>query len=592
MNKIKKNIGMWCRNSYKDIIAIIFMAIIITAFLQYFYNIFSVDITIPFRYAGGDELSTLVEAKMTQETGWNVHTDNLAAPYGLDNNNNIISGLHNFDTLTTKIFTQITGSIGAGINLTFLSAFYLIALISYIVFRNLKLKRWISALGALDFSMLPFIFCRSEDHLVLSCYYFVPLAILLCFWLYEDERFFLPNKKFFKYKRNYWGLIMALLVANSGIVYWQFFACMFICVTIFIRVLNNRKWIDIVRGIIALASVIAFMIIGCLPEVAYILSSGGGMAGRVRGMADCEIYCLKFIQLILPVRGHGISYLDSVISSYNTGAPCITENSTAYIGFIGIIGLVVLLCTLILRNKIVKNEELHNRLVMLSGLNIFAIIFGTLGGLGTCMFVFFTQTLRSFNRISVHIGFFTITAVCLLINYLFVKIKISYKRIIYVICVSFVFILTIWEQNPKLTFDYEGTKNSWNSDENFVKAIEDVVEDGVMIYQLPYQPYPESGNQNGMLSQELFRGYLHSTNLKWSYGITKETEEAEYIEHFALLETSEMVAELKEAGFSGIYICRKAYTETDLDKLETELAELLGEPIISEDNTLSFFKID
>ncbi|SDM38181.1 hypothetical protein [Lachnospira pectinoschiza] len=592
MNKIKKNIGMWCRNSYKDIIAIILMAIIITAFLQYFYNIFQCNINIPFNYTGNDELSTLVEAKITQETGWNVHTDNLAAPYGFDNHNNIISGLHNFDTLTTKIFTQITGSVGAGINLTFLSAFYLIALISYIVFRNLKLKRWISALGALDFAMLPFIFFRNEEHLVLTCYYFVPLAILMCFWLYEDERFFLPNKQFFKYKRNYWGLIMSLLVANSGIVYWQFFACMFICVAVFIRVLNKRHFIDIIRGLISLLSIITFMIIGCIPEIIYIINNGGGLAGRLRGIQDSEVFSLKIIQLILPVRGHGISYLESIINSYNSDVPCVNENVSSYIGFVGIIGLIVLFCILVTRKSIIKNEKVHERLAFLSGLNIFAILFGTIGGFGACMFVFMTQTLRSFNRISVHIGFFTIMAVCLLLDYYNDKIKKLYAKIIFILVVGAMFMITIWEQNPKLTFDYESVEESWVSDDNFVAEIENVMDDGAIIYQLPYQPYPESGCQLGMYPQELFKGYMHSHKLRWTYGITKDTEDAEYIQHFALLETSEMVAELKEAGFSGIYICRKAYTETDLDKLETELTELLGEPIISEDNTLSFFKID
>ena len=106
---MKDRLGGVCKRYYKDLIAVIVMFIAVTLFLIHYYEINKQDFNIPFRYTGTDEICTLVEAKMVQETGWNVYTDRLAAPYGFDNANNIISGLHNADTFTT-IFTAITGS--------------------------------------------------------------------------------------------------------------------------------------------------------------------------------------------------------------------------------------------------------------------------------------------------------------------------------------------------------------------------------------------------------------------------------------------------------------------------------------------------
>lgn len=109
-------------SKHKDIIALIAIIITITYFLNYYYDLFSLDFNIPFRYLGADETSTLVEAKMVDETGWNIFTNRLAAPFGFNNAGSIISGFHNMDTFTNKLFAKITGSYVAGLNLTFVTA--------------------------------------------------------------------------------------------------------------------------------------------------------------------------------------------------------------------------------------------------------------------------------------------------------------------------------------------------------------------------------------------------------------------------------------------------------------------------------------
>lgn len=51
--------------------------------------------------------------------------------------------------------------------------------------------------------------------------------------------------------------------------------------------------------------------------------------GRIRSIADSETYCLKIIQLLLPVNGHGIRPLEKLIYAYNEYVPCVNENWTA-----------------------------------------------------------------------------------------------------------------------------------------------------------------------------------------------------------------------------------------------------------------------
>ena len=102
----------------------------------------------------------------------------------------MLHGMHNCDLVLMKLFVTITGSPAMAVNLTFLMIFPLTGLITYVVLRSLKVKEWVAVSGALTYAFLPFVFFRGVEHLVLSEYYFIPLSVLLCIWLYEDKQFF------------------------------------------------------------------------------------------------------------------------------------------------------------------------------------------------------------------------------------------------------------------------------------------------------------------------------------------------------------------------------------------------------------------
>lgn len=591
MKEKMKNVIQYC---YHDLIAVVVMLGMITIMLFHFLNLGSVvDWSVPFRYIGTDEMSTLVETKMTADTGWNLGTDRLGGTEGLNNANNIITGMHNADQLTIKIFLGITGNdIGKTVNFTYLSAFYLISLISYIVLRCVKIKRWISVAGSITYAFLPFIFIRNQEHLVLSCYYFIPLLVLLCLWIYEDDSFLKLNKDFFKYPRNIAAIVMTCCIANSGIVYWQFFGCFFLAVTAFVNVVRTKKLRFVRQAILCIVGILIFMILGCMPEIIDMLSGGSGIAGRVRSIPDAELYGLKLIQLILPLRGHGINYLEGRVSEYNATAPLITENVSAYLGMVGIIGLVVLGCMLFKR-KAENDSQNYKRLSALSELNIFGILMGTIGGMGTCFFVFVSQTLRGYNRISVYIAFFCITAVCIIVQEGSIRIKKRVLYIVYAVGMCLLALFGVWESTPKVTFDYEVSYGKWYAEDAFIKEIEAAVPKNSLIYELPYLKYPEGGTLNGMHDLELMAGYIHSDTLRWSFAATYEGENDLWNQSVSEMESPEMISALKENGYAGIYINRSGFaSKEEWSAIEKELTEQLNvQPLISVDDNLSFFII-
>ncbi len=589
----KEQVWEFVKKWYKDAAALVFITLAVTVLVVHFLGLRGQDLTYPLEYKGGDEMSALVSVRLVQESGWNIGTDKLTALDGYYyNTSDVIAGLHNADVFFEKLFLWITGGqVAKTVNLVYLSAFYMIAYVAYFVLRQLRIKEWLSIGGALVYAFLPFIFIRGIGHIVLSCYYFVPLAVLMCIWLYEDERFMLPGKGFFKYKRNYAGFIMAFLIASEGIGYWQIFACFFLMVAMLTALLRTKDWNYLKRGCISILSVIVCVVISIIPEIFYRIVHGGtGLEGRIRSIADSETYCLKIIQLLLPVNGHGIRPLEKLIYAYNEYVPCVNENWTAYIGIVGAVGFLFLLVWLFTRRK--NESTLTKRLTVLADLNICGILLATMGGFGSIIFMMGIEIIRGYNRISVFIGFFAITAVCLLLNEWEGKIAKTVWKCVYMGGVALVMLFAIWEQNPSVSFNFESNKEEWISDADFFARVDAVMDEDDSIFQLPYAEYPEGDIQNDMGHLSHYIGYLHSDKLKWSFGTTDGSDTDIWYEQTASLPVDKMIQEILSKGFDGLYINRDAYEEPEWTALEKSVQEYTGvTPVVSNDERLVFYKL-
>ncbi len=578
---------------YKDFAAVAGIMAVVTGVLFYCFNLKTADLSVPISYGGGDEMSIINTARLVQECGWNTGTDRLSAPDGYYyNNNEIISGLHNGDILAVKFFLLVGGNDAVkAANLTYLSAFYIIALVAYIVLRQLKIKELVSASGALVYAFLPFIFMRGMGHLALSCYYFVPFGVLMAVWIYEDEKFMLPGKGFFRYKRNIGGLVMAFLIAVQGIGYWQIFACFMIMVAMVTAFIRNHDWKYIKRGCTAIGSIVAAVFINCIPVFITMLSAGAMSAeSRYRGGTEGEAYGLKIVQLFLPVNGHGIDIWQQCLDLYNEKMPLVNENRTAYLGLVGIVGFIILAYWLFTSRR--DDTCLKKRLTVLADMNMASVLLATVGGIGSMLYLAGFNIIRSYNRISVYIAFVCITAFCLVAEYAAGKFKKTAARAAYSLAVCAFMMFAVWEQNPGYRFDTAVNAKKWNSEGNFIAAIENVTEEDDMILQLPYVSFPEDEVHNEMGALAHLSGYFHSDKLRWSFATLYGSDTDKWYQQTASLPAEDMVREVRAKGFAGIYIDRSGYTEEEWKKLESDLIRCLGtEPIVCERGVLSFFAI-
>ena len=594
---MKQKLVSYFKEKWQDYASFILMIIIIFGMMYHLMELSNCELNIPLFYMGGDDMGVIVNAKQFTEQFWNLTCDRLGAPYTIQYYDFTSSMMHNSGLFIMKIFAVITKDAAVAMNLTYLSIFFIAGIISYFVMRNIKINRWVASLSSAVFALSPYMLFRNIGHIVLTECYFVPLSILLCIWIYERDDVLTLDKDFFKRKINYVALFFTFLIANNGIAYYPFFTCFILMVTAVSKLAKTGKIKQGLRGVVAVIMVCFFVVLSILPGKIYNIMNGSNAAAVDRsGFEQTELYGLKIAQLFMPLNGHG--WYDKYIDIYNENAFLVTENSSAYLGILGMIGFIVLMFCLFTK----RDSLLKKRLACLSELNISMVLLGTIGGLGSMFAFFVSPMLRAYNRISIFIEYVSILSVALLVNELIRVIKDNKKVVsawakrISLVLTGCIFglmcLFSIWEGYPQLaTPAYDTNKMNYISDKNFVENIENSVEAGSMIYQLPYHEYPEYGPVNDMWDYHLYIGYLHSKTLKWSYGSIKGRDEDKWNKNVGSMPIDKMVSYLKEQGFAGIYIDRRAYEEEELTTLEGSLKQILNEePMISDNENLSFFK--
>ncbi len=167
---------------------------------------------------------------------------------------------------------------------------------------------------------------------------------------------------------------------------------------------------------------------------------------------------------------------------------------------------------------------------------------------------------------SICIAFLALAAVAIGLDELIALLRRRYRakaelgRLI-VACLILFALISAYDQIPDWTPDYRASADSFNSDADFVHAIESAVPRGSRIFQLPYMPFPESTPPGLMADYDLFRGYLHSSTLCWSYGAVRGRPGDIAYRDLAQLPPPQLVAALRSQNYSGIYLDRAGVTD-------------------------------
>lgn len=567
----------------RNLIGLFVLFILILTTIIFVYKPWINSLRSPISYRGADDMSVMAELKSMGTEGTVVDNSKLGMPFGTQRKSVISYYLFNDMHIIGGLVYKIVGEVGLAANLTLFIFMMLNGLFAYIALRCMKIRLEFSVCAAWAFATLYYVFYRSTEHLMLSAYYCVPLAILICYWLVTDEKFFRYGKDFFKNKRNIATMLIALLIANNGVGYYPFFTCFFIAVSGLYVWLSKGRFKAFLASCAVILHIAGAIMLVLSPYILYIVKYGHEIENVGHLALEAELFALKISRLIFPIKSTGISRLDEIFDNYRANSILQTETSE-YMGILAIIGLVVLIAVIMMSGRI-KNDALN----MMAVLVIAGICLSVVGGFGVVFNMFVSGMVRCYNRISIYLAFICLSGLGLFITYLTPKIKLL--RAAYFVLILPITIISVYYQIPEEPIRV-GENYNYEIDKAFVEKVESVAEEGAMIFQLPYHMYPEGAGQNLMEQDRPFVGYMFSKNLSWSYGAYKTGKSDTWNRIVSSLDVNDMVDTIVYMGFKGIFIQMDAYTDSELAELKSSLTALLNiEPMESDNSILMYYDL-
>jgi phosphoglycerol transferase len=187
-------------------------------------------------------------------------------------------------------------------------------------------------------------------------------------------------------------------------------------------------------------------------------------------------------------------------------------------------------------------------------LTVVSVLIATTGGFSTFLAVVWPQ-IRSWNRLSVFIAFFSLAAVALLLGQLERRVRTP----VFAALLAGVLALGVYDQTTKAYVPaYDAVEAAWEEDDAFFSRLDDRLPDEAMVVQVPYEPFPEPPQPTFMGGYEPAKAYLHSDDdLKWSWGAMKGRPE-DWAETIQGKPAAEVVSAARREGFAAILLDRAA----------------------------------
>jgi hypothetical protein len=582
------------------------------------FELWKHDLTIPISYSG-DALDVGVRIKGIIDNGWVGGVNNyIGMPYGQS-----MVGMPLFNSLNyflIKLISYFTPGYALTMNIWYLLTFPLTTVTTLFVFRQFKMPFRYAVVGSLLYTFTPFHFFRNVTHLDYSSYFLLPLLIMVTLWIFEEKPIFFQYDERIKRKKfilinspTLISIVICGLIAGIDIQY-AFYSCFFLLIAGIVVSFSKKNKYSLLSSVVLIGIIILGVSVYLIPASISNYESGYGLSPISPGYhpadpAESEIYGLKIIQLLIPHEGHIIPYFENFTAHYDLTAPLVNENSWASLGIIGGIGFIILLFWVFFRLVQYKTEEKNYYFILLNGLavlNLSALLLSTVGGFGSLFsyLIPYFASFRDYNRISIFIAFFSLFAFFLIMLISMDHLsKRKYYNFICFLILSGILIFGIMDQisDPYKTSivstdgttdtlaGYNETFHEYLNDENFIQQIEAKGPDDSMIFQLPYIAYPWGGRTNKLSEYELFKGYLHSRQFRWSYGAIRGTTGDIWQREVSKASPQELIKLLALAGFNGVYIDSYGYSDNGSYILSSLSEFLETKPIVSNNSRLYFF---
>jgi len=554
-------------NSLKTLLMYFLTGLFSLILVLFIFRIFGIEIGIPLNYTG-DGLVHYNFAKNIKDSGWWSTNPKLGAPLQQELYDFPLS--ENLNLVILKILTLLGFNWIMSVNIFYILTFALTALIGLYVMKKMEISYSISISLSIIYAFLPYHFYRGVNHLFLSAYFVVPLAIYLSYKLAS------------KNVESFWRIAALSILLGSIGAYYTFFSLIFISTGFIIGLIKNIKDKKFVFQGIAILTLIGFsLVLNIIPSIFYNYKYGKNLNAVSRHPKDTETYGLKITQLILPIEDHNLNLLNKIRKKYKIyGLPSlINENQYSSLGFISGLGFLGLLSWSLFGSKLNPlNKKISDKLNFLGTLNLMGLFWGTIGGFSLLISVYFTPVFRSINRISVFIGFISLLALGLVLQ----EVSKKHKKLIFVIA-WIILPLGIYDQVSKgVMCNFINEPKNYFQLVNYAQKIEGKMDYAGKIYTLPFGQYPEGSDKR------VIKISLLTNSLTWSVGAPKWRGANMWHYYVSKLPALEFLEKITENGFTGLMVYSPQVEEGKL----TKLGKTIGiEPIIGPEGKFYFYDL-
>lgn len=472
------------------------------------------------------------------------HQPRLAAPFDADWSRYPIS-----DRVVFTFLGALARGVGlfTAVNLALAAVHVLNALAFYATARFLRWHRaWAFALALLfSFACYNFYWAITVSF---SLTFAIPPLLLLCAWIARHAPAVRP--------RAWTWLAIALGGWFGGAnPYLLFFVCQLAGWSVVLQLVRRRDLARWRAGVVFIGCAAASFL---LHNAAYFLADTGD-ASRLtlaRTYAGSEIYALKLTDLVIPPSAHLIPALGALGRAYEAQSFLRTEFSVNYLGLVALTGLAILFFDAT-RNAIRGRARIPDAALGAA----WTFLFSAVGGINSLLAFVGLDIFRASSRNSIFLlvwALFFIGQWCQ--RHWRPQWRPSALRWSVALAIAAIGIV---DCVPRLNAERWLKLNaaSLQTQRDFLAGLEHRLGAGALIFQLPSTSFPEEGPVGRMTDYEHFRPYLLSTTLRFSYGALRGTDVARGLRALGTLPLPLLKTELEAAGFSALWLDRRAWAD-------------------------------
>lgn len=552
------------------------------------------DQSLPVSYAGSDDVWQLVLTKMVRDTGWFLNSPFMGAPDIAHWQYHSAAQTSSLHSIIMRVMSWFIDDAVRIQNYYYLLNFSLITLSTYTACRMLGVARF--AAGSIGY-LFAFTSFRVgwAFYAFLANYAAVPLAFVPVIWILIGQYSALAAegpRVLFRSRQFWLGLLFVVLVTLSD-GYYAFFTLLMLAFATVMRIALGdwRRPVGLLAPIVYLAAVGCVAIAMTLPLKAYqrahvdeFFPGGKEDTALIKQSFEAEVYSSSLKLMIAPLTTHRVNWMATLgktmvdssekARKFPIGRPIASLGSIC--GLLLLAGLVVA-PILLLRGRgvqAVANDERwrsHAAVATAAGaLAYFIFLCSISGGIGSLAALVY-PTIRAYDRFPLFLAFTLMLGAGVLVTALMRRAARPHRVVAYAAAVVLT-VIGLYDQIPgDFTSGNPADGKRYLGEQAVVRSIEKQLPVRSMVYQYPHSQYLSDNPFYGWGSFAHIRLYLHSQQLRWSNGASKNSAVERWHDKTANLPIDRLLGELESVGFRAMVIDRKVVPPPQYEQLKARL---------------------